>query len=154
MDAVTRREQYYAAMAGEAVTPPEPVTREEQYLSAINSGIGAVKSEVEELSDNRFLVTMTPTALDFSGVLDKTYSEIQAAYEAGKDIWFGVSDGSSATSYLPVSQVVYTTEGTYPLFNTYILYDSMDALIFAFAGGTYADGNSYSTIVYSLTRMT
>ena len=35
MDALTRREQYYSAMAGEGTSVPEPVTREEQYLKKI-----------------------------------------------------------------------------------------------------------------------
>lgn len=41
-------------------------------------------------ADDRFVVTMTPTAADFSGVMDKTCAEITAAYEAGKDIWLNI----------------------------------------------------------------
>ena len=40
--------------------------------------------------DNRFVVTLTPTAQDFSGVMDKTCAEITAAFEAGKDIWLDI----------------------------------------------------------------
>ena len=36
--------------------------------------------------DNRLVVTLTPTAQDFSGVMDKTPEEITAAYNAGKEI--------------------------------------------------------------------
>ena len=40
--------------------------------------------------DNRFVVNLTPTAADFSGVMNRTCAEITAAYEAGKDIWLDV----------------------------------------------------------------
>lgn len=35
---------------------------------------------------NKFVVTLTPTAQDFSGTMDKTGEEITAAYEAGQEI--------------------------------------------------------------------
>ena len=34
-DAITRTEQYLSAIAGDDITPPEPITRIEQYLQAI-----------------------------------------------------------------------------------------------------------------------
>ena len=37
---------------------------------------------------NAFIVTLTPTALDYSGTMDKTVAEIDAAYQAGKEIIF------------------------------------------------------------------
>jgi hypothetical protein len=38
----------------------------------------------------KFIVTLTPTKLDFSGTMDKTPQEITAAYNAGKEIVFNV----------------------------------------------------------------
>lgn len=41
LEPITRREQFLAAIAGEDVTPPDPITREEVYLQAIlNNGGG------------------------------------------------------------------------------------------------------------------
>lgn len=39
---------------------------------------------------NKFIVTLTPTALDYSGTMDKTPEEISAAYEDGMEIVFRV----------------------------------------------------------------
>lgn len=39
---------------------------------------------------NKFIVTLTPTALDYSGTMDKTGAEITAAYEAGQEIVFDI----------------------------------------------------------------
>ena len=38
----------------------------------------------------KFIVTLTPTAEDFSGTMDKTPEEISAAYEDGMEIVFRV----------------------------------------------------------------
>jgi hypothetical protein len=37
---------------------------------------------------NKFIVTLTPTAQDFSGTMDKTVAEIWDAYNFGQDIVF------------------------------------------------------------------
>lgn len=36
-----------------------------------------------EASSNKFIVTLTPTAPDYSGTMDKTVAEINAAHKAG-----------------------------------------------------------------------
>lgn len=40
-DAITRTERYLSAIAGDDITPPEPITRIEQYLQAIYESGGA-----------------------------------------------------------------------------------------------------------------
>ena len=100
---------------------------------------------------NKFIVTLTPTSPDYSGTMDKTVAEINAAYEAGMEIVFRVME--SATNYTDVFlSNVYNDDLTYPSFNAYIV-DS-GANVFIFAGtGTTNDGTkqTYSTTVYSLT---
>jgi hypothetical protein len=67
--------------------PEKPITRQEMYLDAI-----ARKSSGGGGSDNRFVVTCTPTAADFSGTMDKTVSEILTAWNDGKEIYFHIQN--------------------------------------------------------------
>lgn len=101
----------------------------------------------------KFLVTLTPTALDYSGTMDKTVAEINAAYEAGMEIVFRVM--TSATSHMDVACTATWNNGsnTYPSYNGFILSsDNGGTLIFA-STGTTNDGTkqTYSATVYSLT---
>lgn len=103
---------------------------------------------------NKFIVTLTPTALDYSGTMDKTVAEINAAYEAGREIVFRVM--TSATTYLDVDCTArYFVNGyTYPSFNAYIVGDG-GVLIYAFTSTTDDDGKmTYSTQIYQLTTAT
>lgn len=69
---------------------------------------------------NKFIVTLTPTALDYSGTMDKTVAEINAAYEAGQEIVFRVI--MSATAHMDVDCTARWFGGsTYPSFNGFIL---------------------------------
>lgn len=99
---------------------------------------------------NRFVVTLTPTSLDYSGTMDKTVAQINEAYEAGMEIWFDVVYNGTHTSN-PISSV-YDGGLTYPSFNAYIILSVENALIFAATSQT-DDGTkqTYSTTIYSLT---
>ena len=101
---------------------------------------------------NKFIVTLTPTALDYSGTMDKTVAEINAAYEAGQEIWFKVL--TSATTYVgvPVSFIGKSTSYDYTNFGAEIVQYSTNMMIVAATGDT-NDGTTqtYSTTVYSLT---
>lgn len=102
---------------------------------------------------NPFIVTLTPTAQDMSGTMDKTVAEINTAYEAGKKIVFRVMQ--SATAYMDVDCTARWFEGfTYPSFNGFILNAANNAFIFAFTSVT-DDGTkqTYSTVIYPLTPM-
>jgi hypothetical protein len=98
----------------------------------------------------KFVVTLTPTSPDYSGTMDKTVAEINAAYEAGQEIVFRVH--SSATGFNDVKcTIVYSDEAyQYPSFNAYMVADNL--FVFA-ATYTTDDGTkqTYSTDVYSLT---
>ena len=100
---------------------------------------------------NKFLVTLTPTALDYSGTMDKTVAEINAAYEAGMEIVFRVM--MSATAYMDVDCTArYSADYTYPSFSAYIIDDIHNLFISALTMAT-NDGTkqTYSTAIYSLT---
>ncbi len=85
-DPITRKEQYYAKMAGEDVNIPEPITREEQYLARIaeNGGGGGGGS------DSSVLVVHF-----VDGALDKTWQEIHDAFVSGKVVSMLVDDGGN-----------------------------------------------------------
>ena len=93
--------------------------------------------------DNRFIVTCTPTAQDYSGTMDKTQTEIDDAWNSGKSIWFIV--GGS------VAPMVLRDEGPDGnSYSTYTINKAMNALIVA---TTYHHSNSYGTKIYQLTPM-
>jgi len=100
---------------------------------------------------NKFIVTLTPNSLDYSGTMDKTVAEINAAYEAGQDIWFKFVVGSDWTEY-PLSRVGKLNNSEYPSFNCNALYDEDNVLVMVYTGTT-NDGTkqTYSTTIYSLT---
>lgn len=102
---------------------------------------------------NPFVVTLTPTAQDYSGTMDKTVAEIKTAYDAGKRIFFRVME--SATTYSDVAiTMIYQGSYTYPSFNAFIIMEELNLLIFA-ATGTTDDGAkvSYVTSIFPLTPM-
>lgn len=116
---------------------------EEQYATVSNPTL-----------KDRFIVTLTPTALDYSGTMDKTVAEINAAYEAGQQIVFRVVTG--ATTYMEVDCTARWNNGdTYPSFNGFIFGGDNDTLIYAYTGAR-NDGTwqNYGTIIYTLTPAT
>lgn len=78
-DPITRKEQYYAKMAGEDVNIPKPITREEQYLAQIakNGGSGGGGSGG---GSGTFVLTVNPETF----ALNMTWQEIYDALAAGK----------------------------------------------------------------------
>lgn len=99
----------------------------------------------------KFIVTLTPTAQDYSGTMDKTVGEINTAYEAGQQIWFRLYQGDSWTEYQS-SRVGKYSSDIYPSFNANALYDESNILVLIYTGTT-SDGTqqTYSTKLYSLT---
>lgn len=100
---------------------------------------------------NKFIVTLTPTALDYSGTMDKTVAEINAAYEAGQEIWFKILTGANTYMEIPLSEA-YKTSAEYPSFNAFAIDIFNNVIINAYTGNV-DDGTkqTYSTKVYSLT---
>ena len=96
--------------------------------------------------NDKYIVTLTPTALDYSGTMDKTVAEINAAYEAGMEIVFRIYE--SATHYYDLNVTLTNTAASddYPSFGAYGVLTEKFILFY-----TYTTGNTYSTAVYSLT---
>jgi hypothetical protein len=100
----------------------------------------------------KFVVTLTPTSPDFSGTMDKTVAEINAAYEAGKEIVFKLQTSASAYIEVPVQLVGHDTTVAYPSFEASAVQRGVNVQVLAYTAAT-DDGTKqkYSTIVYSLT---
>lgn len=150
----------------------EPMTHEELWLKAIAQGGGGLPPVTEsdagkvlgvndsgvwgaqEPIGKKFIVTLTPTALDYSGTMDKTVAEINAAYEAGQEIWFKFYAGSDWTEY-PLSRVGKVSRQAYPSFNCNALYDENNVLVMIYTGTTDSGTEqTYSTKIYTLTPAT
>ena len=116
----------------------------------IKRPVGVADVSVEVVPDT-FIVTLTPTALDYSGTMDKTVAEIDAAYQSGKEIVFRIYSSLTESTDVKLSSV-YKDTLTYPSFNAYIILYLIGVLVFAYTSTT-DDGtkNTYSTVVYSLT---
>lgn len=117
-------------------------------------GLNNMEQGIENTS-NPFLVTLTPTAQDFSGTMDKTVGEINAAYEAGRRIMFLVY--TSETSYLEAECIIRgrrMDEGDYPSFNAYVIDEPNSVLVYMYTGvSAVANTNTYHTLLYPLTPM-
>lgn len=100
---------------------------------------------------NKFIVTLTPTALDYSGTMDKTVAEINAAYEEGQEIWFKVA-ASGYDILIPMSDCSVSSSYTYPSFDCRMVDINTDVEVCVRTGVT-NDGTdtTYYTKVYSLT---
>ena len=62
---VTMTEDYYAKIAGQDVTQPDPATREQKWLDAIAGRVDGLAEDVEDLGD----IVPTPEAADSGKVL-------------------------------------------------------------------------------------
>lgn len=97
----------------------------------------------------KYLVTLTPTALDLSGTMDKTVSEINAAYEAGKDIWFSVSVGAATLN--AKLAIVTDINAANPMFTFYTIDTNNNVLIVGYNNSYTDDADTYGTTIYALT---
>ena len=101
---------------------------------------------------NKFIVTLTPTAEDYSGVMDKTLAEISAAYEASCDIVFSIITSENGSYVdIPLSSMDFNNEDENPfyVFHAYFLYGEM--LIEAYNIEVAPQTNTYDTNIYALT---
>lgn len=98
----------------------------------------------------KFIVTLTPTALDYSGTMDKTVAEINTAYKAGQEIVFKVMMSATEWIELPVQARYDATYSRYA-FMTYIVDGGNNILLQAYTGIADESLSTYSTFIYSLT---
>ena len=132
--------------------PPITAADAGKVLTANDSGVWGAQNPIGE----PFIVTLTPTAPDYSGTMDRTVSEINAAYEAGQEIVFKVITAVDAFVEIPCSAVGhYDHTGYYPNFMANIIQYTSNVIIVANTGDT-NDGTkqTYSTKVYTLTPAT
>lgn len=118
-----------------------------KYVLRFTARNGTVTCFGKVYIGDKFIVTLTPTSLDYSGTMDKTVAEIQAAYEAGMEIWFYVAGQS-----VKMTQVYESSGYLYPSFGG-VLYDENNHLIIIAATGVTDDGthNGYATDLFTLT---
>lgn len=132
-----------AAAALDMAGPPlPPVTPSDNgKVLAVENGAWAASEQ-----GKKFLVTLTPTAEDFSGTMDKTPEEIAAAYEAGQEIVFRIY--ASPTLYYDINVTLSSKAASddLPIFCGYGILTDMFVVI-----ETKTYGNTYSTAIYSLT---
>lgn len=117
--------------------------------SALNNMEGGI-----DAAANPFIVTLTPTAQDFSGTMDKTVAEITAAYQAGKKIVFYLDSGTGAFEFDCTYRGI-DPNYTYPSFNGFLVTDTPISAFVYFYTGTGNDGTDqdYVTTIYPLTPM-
>lgn len=113
-----------------------------------------MESGIENVNEP-FVITCTPTAQDFSGVMDKTVAEINEAYEAGRKIFFRLILGGD--TYQEVSLNDVGKGGlAYPSFNAIccIAANNNYMLVLAYTGiSDTGTKNTYGTTIYPLTPM-
>lgn len=105
--AVTRKQKYLAAIAGDGVAP-NPITSDEKLLYNI-------AEKTNEGGDDKFIVTFTLTS-ESGGTMDHTNVEILDAYTAGKTIMFDIALGDISTQ-VQATIGAYFDGITYPSFN-------------------------------------
>lgn len=106
-------------------------------------------------ADNKFIVTLTPTAADFSGTMDKTVGELIEAWEQGKDIW-GVINAPTGKTTARITFVSSSNNPDgLPSFNAIVINQTLGVLIFVYTGiAGDLSKNTYNTALYTLTPAT
>ena len=101
-------------------------------------------------ADKVLIVNCTPTALNYSGVMDKYNSDLLTAYQAGKRIWFRLWVG--VDSYIEAECTERWEAGlTYPSYNAFVLSDNSGTGIgtfFLYTSANSSDDNTYGATFY------
>ena len=145
MDALTLA--MIKGLGGSGSSLPSVTSSDNGKVLAVENGAWAASEQ-----GKKFLVTLTPTALDYSGTMDKTVAEINAAYEAGMEIVFRTMLGANEYIDANCTAVYRDSTYSYPSFNAIVINDTMNLFAYAYTGVT-DDGTTqtYSTALYSLT---
>ena len=101
----------------------------------------------------KFIVTLTPTDLDYSGTMDKTVAEINAAYEAGMEIVFRVDGSGAGLSIWDCTvNVVENVGDEYPSFQSQVLLIQGNMYLGIYTPSTNTGTEAvYGVYAYSLT---
>lgn len=131
---------------GGGALPPITDADNGKVLTA-NSGVWGAQEPIGK----KFIVTLTPTAQDYSGTMDKTVAEIDAAYKAGRQVVFAIAAGTD--SYTFDCTMRYFNGDVYPSYNAYTVLNGN--LVMAFTGATnHGDTATYATSIFPLTPAT
>lgn len=125
-------------------------TKISKVVDPVNDDDVVNKKYVDQ-AGGKFIVTLTPTALDYSGTMDKTANEITAAYEAGQEIVFNVVGFPGFDhAYIPAAWCTYATDTPRCSACATVVDVSSGTQIIIFTSDAY-NGAIYYTSVYSLT---
>lgn len=119
-----------------------------------NADNGKVLSVVDgawAADEKRFVVTLTPTAADYSGTMDKTTGQILEAYNSGKEIWFAIGEAVC----IPIAAVDTSDVGSKIFYANAILTRQNILVVMKTtpAISTEDTYNTYDTTIYKLTPM-
>ena len=116
-----------------------------RYLVKFNVSGSTVSCVASAYIDGKFIVTLTPTALDYSGTMDKTPAEITEAYVAGQEIEFDIPSMLVRCKAMEFALIVDTIQAgaivTYRTGDSHLLIEIL----------TDAADSTYYTHIYSLT---
>lgn len=139
------------ALGGGSSLPSVTSADAGKVLAVNNSGVWGAQEPIGK----KFIVTLTPNALDYSGTMDKTVAEINAAYEAGQEIWFKVLTSASTSVEIPLTYWATNTSYDYHGFEASLVDADTNMMIVAYVGSTnYGTEQTYSTKLYPLTPAT
>ena len=139
------------ALGGGSSLPPITSSDAGKVLAVNNSGVWGASEPIGK----KFIVTLTPTAADYSGTMDKTVSDIDAAYKAGRKVVFRVMTGAATASETDVTSRFSNSNYDYDAYEAFIVDTTNNLFIRATTTAT-NDGTkqTYSTKVYTLTPAT
>ena len=123
-----------------------------KVLGVNDSGVWGAQEPIGK----KFIVTLTPTALDLSGTADKTLNEVNSAYEAGNEIVAHITYNDVEIEAKLVQ--VIQGAGFFPTFYWMLIDPTQNMQVMAFNAATADDPNptpfNYSTYIYALTPAT
>lgn len=122
-------------------------------FAADNGSELIVKNGAWEKQQKKFIVTLTPTAQDYSGTMDKTVAEIDAAYKAGRQVVFHLLANASQWYEMDSTERGGDSSTTYPSYNACGIVGSVFGKFYT---GTTDDGTkaTYSANIFTLTPAT
>ena len=105
-------------------------------------------------ADEPFIVTLTPTTQDFSGTMDKTVAEINAAYEAGRTIVFKIYTDQNGGYIVSKNVLAMWGAGATKFgFMSDALIDGIGLVVVSTGINPPSDRTTYLTAIYPLTPM-
>lgn len=106
------------ALGGGSSLPTVTSADAGKVLGVNDSGVWGAQEPIGK----PFIVTLTPTAADYSGTMDKTVAEIDAAYKAGRKIVYNIAGNRlDVTAILVDGDYDYNGYGAFGILNNLLL---------------------------------